>query len=151
RKTIGTGLVEMQLSLNDFARGLPNGRISGIRVLHTLPGRKKRDRSCSLMLIKGGTDFVVKDHHRDAWPWRQHKDFVRIQVGLPQWKPRGPAAPKRKQARQNTKRRMLRALTRKTPLRISRPWTALGLSERTWYRRGYHRMAENLPTSTKFS
>jgi hypothetical protein len=37
-------------------------------VLHTLPGRKKLYRSYSLMLIKGGTDFIIKDHHRNAWP-----------------------------------------------------------------------------------
>ena len=128
----------MQLSLESFARALPNGRVSGDRVLHTLPGRKKRDRSCSLMLIRGGTDFVVKDHHHDAWHWQQHKDYVRAVAGLPDWKPRGrdPQAIRRKQARQNTKRKAERAAKRKIPLRALEPWKAAGVSRATWYRRG---------------
>lgn len=71
--------------------------------------RKTRDRSCSLMLIKGGADFVVKDHHRDAWPWRAHKDWVRGACGLPDWKPRGrdPEATRRKRERENNKRRAI--------------------------------------------
>ena len=73
-------------SLETISRALPNGRVSGGRVLHTLPGRKKQDRSCSLMLIKGGSDFVVKDHHHDAWPWPAHKDWVRGACGLPDWR-----------------------------------------------------------------
>ena len=88
--------------------------------------------------VKGGTDFVCKDHHRNAWPWQAHKDFVRVQCGLPEWQPRrrDPEALKRKRACCNAKQRKLRALRRKTPLRLSRPWEAAGMSRATWYRRG---------------
>jgi hypothetical protein len=106
------------------------------------------------MLINGAADFVVKDHHRDAWHWREHKDYVRIMVGLPDWQPRGhdPEAIKRKQARQNTKRRIERARRRKIPLRLSRPWLAAGISRATWYRRGGRRavVRQVSPTDTKF-
>jgi hypothetical protein len=38
----------------------------------------------TLMLINGGADFVVKDHHRDAWHWKDHKDYCRAMAGLPE-------------------------------------------------------------------
>ena len=103
------------------------------------------------MLVKGGTDFVVKDHHRDAWPWRAHKDWVRAACGIPEWKPRGRdfEAIRRKRARQNAKRRLERALRRKTPLRVSRPWEVEGISRTTWYTRG-GRAGQVPPTPTKF-
>jgi hypothetical protein len=141
----------MQLHLGDFARVLPNAKILGDRVYHSLPGRKKGDRSCTLMLIRGGGDFVVKDHHRDAWPWRAHRDWVRGACGLPAWRSRGcdPEAIRRKQARQNAKRRLERALRRKTPLRVSRPWEVEGISRTTWYARG-GTAGQVPPTPTKF-
>ena len=118
---------------------------------HSLPGRKKGDRSCTLMLIKGDSDFVVKDHHREAWPWRAHKDWVRGACGLPEWRPwgRDPETIRRKQIRQNAKRRLERALMRKTPLRVSRPWEVEGISRTTWYARG-GRAGQVPPTPTKF-
>src|SRR4029078_11635327 len=90
------------------------------------------------MLIKDGSDFVVKDHHRDAWPWQARKDFARVQCGVPDWKPRGrdPEDIRRKQARQYARRELERALRRKTPLRVSRPWEVEGISRTTWYARG---------------
>src|SRR4029079_15851094 len=79
------------------------------------------------------------------------KDFARVQCGVPDWKPRGrdPEAIRRKQARQYAKRRLERALRRKTPLRVSRPWEVEGISPTTWYARG-GRAGQVPPTPTKF-
>jgi hypothetical protein len=30
------------------------------------------------MRINGGADFVVEDHHRDAWHWEDYKDYVHV-------------------------------------------------------------------------
>jgi hypothetical protein len=64
-------------ALEDF-KNLPNARIWGDRVYFTVPGRKSRDRSCTLTLAPervGG--FIVKDHHAEPWHWKDLKDFVR--------------------------------------------------------------------------
>ena len=53
------------------------------------------------------------------------------------------------QARQNAKRRLERALKRKTPLRVSCPWEVEGISRTTWYARG-GRAGQVPPTPTKF-
>lgn len=134
-------------SLTAFARALPNGKISpdGIHVYFTVPGRKKRDRSCWLKIKDRGKDvgcdFIVDDFHRDGgrtWPEiKALKDFVRAMVGI-EWKSprRNPDAIKRGQAKQNAKRRDDRARRRKTPLRMLKPWLAAGESRATWYRHG---------------
>jgi hypothetical protein len=76
--------------------------------------------------------------------------------GLPGWKPHGrdPEAIKRSERRQNARRKALRAMRRQArpaPLSQQRPWEKLGISERTWYRRGLHKaVAGMLPLPTKF-
>jgi hypothetical protein len=76
---------------------------------------------------------------------------VRGACGLPDWTPRGrdPEAIKRKRERENAKRRSIRALKRKTPLRESQPWRAAGIGRTTWYARG-GRAGQVPPTPTKF-
>jgi hypothetical protein len=127
-------------SLSTFAAALPRGVVRGDHVYFSLPGRKKRDRSCSLCLKRDGTDFLVNDHHRDAWHWKDLKDYVRERVGLPRFgfhrHERDPEAIKRSAAKQNAKRKAERAARRKTPLRVRQPWNAGEISRSTWYRRG---------------
>ena len=47
------------------------------------PGRKRKDRSCTLKLDAGAPDkFVVADARCEI-PWQQLKDHVRCVLGLP--------------------------------------------------------------------
>src|SRR5262249_41207068 len=55
-----------------------------------------------------------------------------------------------KRARENARRRAERARRRKTPLHISRPWQAAGISRATWYARG-GRAGQMSPTPYRVS
>ena len=144
-----------ELHLRDFERRLPHSKMCGDRVYFKRPGCKSKRRACSLKIKDDRSWFIVKDHHRDAWHWRDLEAYVCRECGLDGWKPRGrdPEAIKRKRQRENIKRKKLRAIRAQLrPLSLSqrRPWERLGVSQRTWYRRGLHRVAEKMPTLTKF-
>jgi putative DNA primase/helicase len=61
------------------------GEISGGQLLCPGPGHSPKDRSLSVRLINGGSNFVVFSHAGDDWA--ACKDYVRARLGWPEWQP----------------------------------------------------------------
>ena len=89
----------MYLSLNSLANSLPNGRVTGNKVVCSGPEAasqklKWKRRRHTLTVYINGDDIGVNCHHPDQDPI-DSKDWVELQCGLPAWKPRTPKGPKR--------------------------------------------------------
>jgi hypothetical protein len=73
------------IDLPTIARAL-HGEISGQQVLAPGPGHSPRDRSLAIRLSATAPDgFIAFSHAGDDW--RECRDHVRAQLGLPEWQP----------------------------------------------------------------